>query len=211
MAILTAIAIRRRIIGSPQGYPQVRMAGRHRLSSTATSVWRAAAGLPVPAGPEPLAPPPPATGRCRVHPQNPAGRRQARANASPTPMCTHDGRLTREQAQAGMPMVARNFATIDVEHKGYVTLPEIRTFAAERRVRGQTHRCRAALQLQAARLTRVTLRPGLDPREFLHGSHVPIWRPRSRQGQAQVQRLGREHQDNRLCRSDRRRGAHRRL
>ena len=28
-----------------------------------------------------------------------------------------------------MPMVARNFEAIDVEHKGYVTLPEIRAFA----------------------------------------------------------------------------------
>jgi hypothetical protein len=46
---------------------------------------------------------------------------------------THDGRLTREQAAAGMPMVARNFDTIDVEHKGYVTLPEIRIFALEQR------------------------------------------------------------------------------
>jgi hypothetical protein len=51
---------------------------------------------------------------------------------------THDGRLTREQAEAGMPMVARNFDTIDIEHKGYVTLPEIRAFADERRAAGQT-------------------------------------------------------------------------
>jgi hypothetical protein len=32
-----------------------------------------------------------------------------------------------------MPVVARNFDTIDVDHKGFVTLPEIRTFAVERR------------------------------------------------------------------------------
>lgn len=46
---------------------------------------------------------------------------------------THDGRLTREQAQAGMPLVAQNFDAIDRDQKGYVTLPEVRAFAAERR------------------------------------------------------------------------------
>jgi len=51
---------------------------------------------------------------------------------------THDGRLTREQAAAGMPMVARNFDSIDIEHKGYVTLPEIRAFAQERRAAGES-------------------------------------------------------------------------
>ena len=51
---------------------------------------------------------------------------------------THDGRLTREQAETGMPRVARNFDSIDIEHKGYVTLPEIRAFAAERRAAGES-------------------------------------------------------------------------
>jgi hypothetical protein len=51
---------------------------------------------------------------------------------------THDGRLTLQQAQSAMPMVARNFDSIDVEHKGYVTLPEIRAFAAERRTAGES-------------------------------------------------------------------------
>ncbi len=46
---------------------------------------------------------------------------------------THDGRLTREQAASGMPMVARNFAAIDADHKGFVTLQDVRAFAAERR------------------------------------------------------------------------------
>ena len=49
---------------------------------------------------------------------------------------THDGRLTREQAERGMPFVARNFDGIDLDHKGYVTLPEIRAFAAQRRAGG---------------------------------------------------------------------------
>ncbi len=39
---------------------------------------------------------------------------------------THDGRLTRDQAAVGMPLVAQNFDVIDVDRKGYVTLPEVR-------------------------------------------------------------------------------------
>ena len=49
---------------------------------------------------------------------------------------TNDGRLTREQAEAGMPLVAQNFEAIDVGGKGYVTLPEIRAFMAQRRAAG---------------------------------------------------------------------------
>jgi hypothetical protein len=50
---------------------------------------------------------------------------------------TNDGRLTREQAEAGMPQVAQNFDAIDAEGKGYVTLPEILAFLAQRRVAGE--------------------------------------------------------------------------
>ncbi len=39
---------------------------------------------------------------------------------------THDGHLTQEQARAHMPSVARDFADIDKDHKGYVTVDEIR-------------------------------------------------------------------------------------
>jgi hypothetical protein len=50
---------------------------------------------------------------------------------------THDGRLTLAQARAaGMRRVARHFAAIDTQHRGYVTLPEIRAWAmAHRRMR----------------------------------------------------------------------------
>jgi hypothetical protein len=41
---------------------------------------------------------------------------------------THDGRLTREQAAAGMPKIAKHFDAIDTAHKGYVTLDEIRAY-----------------------------------------------------------------------------------
>jgi hypothetical protein len=72
--------------------------------------------------------PPPQPGAA-AQPTNGGGlaQRFAAANA------THDGRLTRAQAAGTMPMVARNFDAIDLDHKGYVTLPEIRSFAAERR------------------------------------------------------------------------------
>ena len=76
---------------------------------------------------EPLPPPRPgATAYPRAQP-GALAQRFAAANV------TRDGRLTLEQAQAGMPMVARNFGSIDLDHKGYVTLSEIREFVAQRR------------------------------------------------------------------------------
>lgn len=81
------------------------------------------------------------------YPNSPPGRPGAAANPGgggglmerfAAANVTHDGRLTREQAATGMPMVARNFDSIDIEHKGYVTLPEIRAFAQERRAAGES-------------------------------------------------------------------------
>ncbi len=46
---------------------------------------------------------------------------------------THDGHLTREQARAKMPAVARDFDAIDTGHHGYVTVDEIKAHAAQRR------------------------------------------------------------------------------
>ncbi len=37
-----------------------------------------------------------------------------------------DGKLTLEQAKAGMPRVAKNFDKIDTDHKGYITLQQIK-------------------------------------------------------------------------------------
>ena len=70
----------------------------------------------------PLTSTPPNT-NARVH----APRRtlQDRFNAANT---THDGHLTEAQAQSGMPAVARNFAAIDKDHTGYVTLNDIRAY-----------------------------------------------------------------------------------
>jgi methionyl-tRNA synthetase len=45
---------------------------------------------------------------------------------------TQDGKLTRQQAAAGMPMVARHFDEIDTAKAGYVTLPQIEAFMQQR-------------------------------------------------------------------------------
>ena len=45
---------------------------------------------------------------------------------------THDGKLTREQAASGMPIVARHFDEIDAQKTGYITLPQIEAFMQER-------------------------------------------------------------------------------
>ncbi len=54
-----------------------------------------------------------------------------RFNAANT---THDGRLTREQAQAGrMGNIAKNFDVIDVDHKGYLTEQDIKAWHRAKR------------------------------------------------------------------------------
>ncbi len=45
---------------------------------------------------------------------------------------THDGKLTRAQAEAGMPRVAQHFDEIDTQKLGYVTLPQIAAFMQQR-------------------------------------------------------------------------------
>jgi hypothetical protein len=45
---------------------------------------------------------------------------------------THDGKLTRAQAAAGMPRVAQHFDEIDTQKLGYVTLPQIAAFMQQR-------------------------------------------------------------------------------
>jgi Ca2+-binding EF-hand superfamily protein len=41
----------------------------------------------------------------------------------------HDGKLTLEEAKAGMPRVAKNFDKIDADKKGYVTADQIKAMA----------------------------------------------------------------------------------
>lgn len=45
----------------------------------------------------------------------------------------HDGKLTKAEAQAGMPRLAEHFDEIDSMHKGYVTLAQIEQYVAQRR------------------------------------------------------------------------------
>jgi hypothetical protein len=46
---------------------------------------------------------------------------------------THDGKLTRDQATSGMPMVAKHFDEIDTQKVGYVTLQQIEEFMQQHR------------------------------------------------------------------------------
>lgn len=41
---------------------------------------------------------------------------------------THDGHLTMDQARTGYPTLARHFAAVDQDHKGYVTEDDIRAY-----------------------------------------------------------------------------------
>lgn len=43
-----------------------------------------------------------------------------------------DGKLTREECEAGMPRIYRGFDKIDSDNKGYITLDQIITFVANR-------------------------------------------------------------------------------
>ena len=43
----------------------------------------------------------------------------------------HDGKLTKTEAQAGMPRLAPHFDEIDSQHVGYITLEQIKIFIAQ--------------------------------------------------------------------------------
>nr|WP_294516120.1 hypothetical protein [uncultured Rhodopila sp.] len=45
-----------------------------------------------------------------------------------------DGHLTMEEAKGGFPLVARHFSDIDIDGKGYVTVKDLKTWYAMRRV-----------------------------------------------------------------------------
>jgi len=51
-----------------------------------------------------------------------------RANAS------HDGKLTRDQAAVGMPVVAEHFNEIDATRNGYVTRAQVEAFLQEQSI-----------------------------------------------------------------------------
>jgi len=93
-------------------------------------VSSAAIAQPAPdAGP----PPPPPPMQQQMQPPPPPGhmRMRDRFEAANT---THDGRLTIDQAQAaGWHGLVRNFGQIDADHKGYVTIQDIRAWGQARR------------------------------------------------------------------------------
>ena len=43
----------------------------------------------------------------------------------------HDGKLTLEEARAGMPRIAAAFEKIDIDNRGYLTLAQIQEVAAD--------------------------------------------------------------------------------
>lgn len=43
----------------------------------------------------------------------------------------HDGKLTLEEAKAGMPRIAEAFTKIDTDERGYLTLAQIQEVAAD--------------------------------------------------------------------------------
>lgn len=59
-------------------------------------------------------------------PEQRAQRMTERFNAADA---NHDGKLTLDEAKAGMPMVARNFDQIDTAHSGSITLDQLAAFA----------------------------------------------------------------------------------
>ncbi len=96
-----------------------------RLLAVLLLVAPAAFAQPAPeAGPAPEAAPPPAAA-----PQGAPGGHMSPREKFEAANTTHDGRLTIEQARAGgMRGVVRNFAGIDADHKGYVTLQDIQAW-----------------------------------------------------------------------------------
>jgi hypothetical protein len=85
----------------------------------------------------PQAPTPPAASTSSG-PATPAARphrgRRTLAERFDAANTTHDGKLTLAQARAGhMNAVARDFAQIDKEKHGYVTIDDIRSFQKARR------------------------------------------------------------------------------
>ena len=91
--------------------------------------------------PDASAPPPDAGQQAAPAPRPPHMGLRQRFNAANT---THDGRLTRDQAQAaGMHGIAVHFDQIDTDKKGYITLQDLKAFRQARQ------QAKAAQQQQA--------------------------------------------------------------
>lgn len=64
--------------------------------------------------------------RQRMTPEQREQRMAERFNAADT---NHDGKLSLDEAKAGMPMAARSFDQIDTAHTGSVTLEQLSAYA----------------------------------------------------------------------------------
>jgi hypothetical protein len=105
------------------------------LAVPALAQTQAPAAAPAPAAAAPAATTPaPAAPMAAVHPH-----RMTLQQHFDQANTTHDGKLTLDQAKAGLPMVAKHFAAIDKDKKGYVTVNDIHAYAQERRAQHQTH------------------------------------------------------------------------
>ena len=62
----------------------------------------------------------------RMTPEQRAQRMAERFNAADT---NHDGKLSLDEAKAGMPMVVRHFDEIDTGHTGAITLDQLNAYA----------------------------------------------------------------------------------
>jgi hypothetical protein len=87
-----------------------------------------------PPGPPPAAVATPPATSTPTRAAKPDHARRSLADRFDAANTTHDGKLTLSQARAGhMNAVARDFAQIDKEKRGYVTMDDIRAFQKERR------------------------------------------------------------------------------
>ncbi len=71
-------------------------------------------------------------------PEHPARRSAAQHFADAN--TTHDGRLTLQQATEGYKSIAKSFAQIDVNHRGYVTMDDIKSWRAAKKAARQAAR-----------------------------------------------------------------------
>jgi pyruvate/2-oxoglutarate dehydrogenase complex dihydrolipoamide acyltransferase (E2) component len=105
------------------------------LSLAAGQALAQAPAAPTPAAPTPAAPTPAAPAAAAPAAAAPTTPRRAaftrRFEAANT---THDGHLTKAQAHAAhLTATVRHFNAIDKDHKGFVTLDDLRTYAAAQR------------------------------------------------------------------------------
>lgn len=132
-------------------------AASHPRSSTGARVATASAvtptslarGAKLPAAAATAAPAAPVIAKAppRTHHLRPWERQFTRANT------THDGHLTLQQAKAGYVTIARHFSEIDLQHKGFVTIDDVRAWHARRRHHRHARAARRAL-LQAQPIMR---------------------------------------------------------